>query len=320
MKILITGGAGFIGSHLCQLLVKNGHRVTILDNFSTGSYENIAHLRDDINLITGDIRNSELVEHLVKSTEIIVHLAAAVGVKNIIEKPIESLTTNYNGSENILCAAAKFNKRILIASTSEIYGKNPKQPLSEADDRVIGNPRILRWSYADAKALEESLAHALYLGSGLPVTTIRFFNTVGPKQSGNYGMVLPRFVNSALKDDDIQIYGSGNQTRVFCHVLDAIQAIILIIQSEQTIGEVYNLGGEGEISINKLAQLVIQRTNSKSKITHLDYSDVYPSTFEDMQRRVPDITKIKSALNWQPKKSIEQIIDDVALSIKAAQQ
>ena len=315
MKVLITGGAGFIGSHLSQVLIQDGHKVTILDNLSTGSLDNISQIKDYLNFITGDIRNAELVENQIKNSDLIVHLAAAVGVKNIIERPIESLTTNYNGSENILCAAAKFNKRILIASTSEIYGKNPNQPLSEEDDRVVGNPRILRWSYADAKALEESLAHALFLETGLPVTTIRFFNTVGPKQSGNYGMVLPRFVQSAVKGKDIEIYGSGNQTRVFCHVFDAVEAVSMIIQKTNTIGQVYNLGGEGEISINNLAKLVIERINSKSNIVHRPYSEVYPPTFEDMQRRVPNISKIKSALDWKPIRGIEQIIDDVAFSL-----
>ena len=312
MRVLITGGAGFIGSHLADHYVVKGDQVTILDNFSTGSKENIAHLAGKITTQDGDIRNVDLVEKLTQETDLVLHLAAALGVKTILESPLESMSTNITGSEVVLNAAAKFNKRIIIASTSEIYGKNPKQPLSEGDDRVVGAPQKIRWTYSDAKAIEEAMATALHAQSKLPVTTVRLFNTVGPRQSGRYGMVVPRFVQAALKSEALTIYGDGTQSRVFCHVDDAVQAIATIAATDATIGEVFNVGGSGEITIKALAEKVISTMKSQSVITYTSYSDAYPAGFEDIQRRVPDISKIGQAIGWSPTKDLETIIKDIA--------
>jgi UDP-glucose 4-epimerase len=312
MRILLTGGAGFIGSHLADHYVAKGDQVTILDNLSTGSQENIAHLAGKVTTIDGDIRNVELVEKLTKDVDLVLHMAAALGVNTILKSPLESMSTNIIGSEVVLNAAAKFNKRIIIASTSEIYGKNPKQPLNEADDRVVGAPQKIRWTYSDAKAIEEAMAFALHQEKKLPVTTVRLFNTVGPRQSGRYGMVVPRFIQAALKNQALTIYGDGTQSRVFCHVDDAVAAIAKIAATDATIGEVFNVGGSGEVSIKELAEKVITTTKSQSVITYTAYSDAYPAGFEDIQRRVPDISKIKQAIGWAPTKDLETIIKDIA--------
>jgi UDP-glucose 4-epimerase len=312
MRVLITGGAGFIGSHLADHYVNAGHQVTLLDNFSTGSKSNIAHLDGMVTTVDGDIRNIELVDQLTKDSDLVLHMAAALGVNTILESPLESMSTNITGSEVVLNAAAKYNKRIMIASTSEIYGKNPKQPLSETDDRVVGAPQKIRWTYSDAKAIEEAMAFALHQEKNLPVTTVRLFNTVGPRQTGRYGMVVPRFVHAALKNEAITIYGDGTQSRVFCHVLDAVQAIATMAATDSTIGDVYNVGGTGEVSIKQLAEQVLLGTGSKSEITYTPYSDAYPAGFEDIQRRVPDISKVKGAIGWSPAKDLKQIISDIA--------
>jgi UDP-glucose 4-epimerase len=312
MRILLTGGAGFIGSHLADHYVAKGDQVTILDNFSTGSQENIAHLAGKVITVDGDIRNVDQVEKLTIDTDLVLHMAAALGVNTILESPLESMSTNITGSEVVLNAAAKFNKRIIIASTSEIYGKNPKQPLNEADDRVVGAPQKIRWTYSDAKAIEEAMAFALHQEKKLPVTTVRLFNTVGPRQSGRYGMVVPRFVQAALKNQALTIYGDGTQSRVFCHVDDAVTAIATIAATDATIGEVFNVGGSGEVSIKQLAEKVIATTKSQSVITYTPYTDAYPAGFEDIQRRVPDISKIKQAIGWAPTKDLETIIKDIA--------
>jgi len=315
VRVFITGGAGFIGSHLCDAFIANGDKVEILDNLSTGSLKNISHIQSNINVINGDIRDKQLVESLVLKSDLVLHMAAAVGVHTILEKPIESISTNFAGSEIVLNACVKYRKKIVIASTSEIYGKNAHQPLSETDDRVMGSPQKLRWSYADSKALEEAMAHALFLANGLEVITLRFFNVVGPRQLGSYGMVLPRFVESALRHKPINVFGDGNQTRVFCHVLDAVNAILRLVSSEKAIGEVFNIGGREEISIKNLALKVIDITKSESKVVFSPYSDSYEPGFEDMLRRVPDLSKIKSYIDWDPSFKLDQIIQDVANSI-----
>lgn len=315
MKCLITGGAGFIGSHLSDALVAESKEVTILDNLSTGSKKNIAHLEGEIKVVEGDIRDQKLVESLVEESDLILHMAAALGVDNILENPIESISTNFYGSEVVLNAAVKYNKRIIIASTSEIYGKNPKQPLSETDDRVIGAPQKLRWSYSDAKALEEATAYSLFRTKQLKVTTVRLFNTVGPRQTGKYGMVIPRFVHAAISNSPIIVFGDGLQTRVFCHVHDAVNAILMLPSNTSSIGEVFNIGGLGEISILDLASTIIKQTNSSSKILLKKYNEVYPVEYEDMSRRVPDISKINSFLGWVPKKDLTSIISDVIESL-----
>jgi UDP-glucose 4-epimerase len=309
VKIFITGGAGFIGSHLVEYFLANGDSVTVLDNFSTGNTLNLSN--SGLEAISGDIRDQKLVEKLTSESDLVLHMAAALGVSNIMNKTLESMSTNIAGSEIVLNAAAKFDKRIIIASTSEIYGKNPKQPLNENDDRVIGNPQKIRWSYSDAKAIEEAMATSLFLEKKLKVTTIRFFNTVGPRQTGQYGMVLPRFVKAAIHNEDLQVHGDGTQSRVFCHVKDAVNGLVSVIDDSETYGEVYNVGGFGEISILELAEKVIERTESKSKINLIPYSEVYSAGFEDMQRRVPDTSKITAKTGWKASKTLDDIIGDV---------
>jgi len=315
MRVLVTGGAGFIGSHLADALIARGDQVVALDNFSTGSTTNIKHITNNLEIIDGDIRNSDLINETTKDVDLVLHMAAALGVNTILESPLESMSTNISGSEVVLNAAANYKKRILIASTSEIYGKNPKQPLNESDDRVVGSPQKIRWSYSDAKAIEEAMAFSLNQDKGLKVTTARLFNTVGPRQSAQYGMVVPRFVKAALKNEPIQIYGDGTQSRVFCHVQDAIEALLALVATDKTINEVYNVGGTGEITIKQLAETIIKQTNSKSTIEYIPYEKAYAPGFEDMQRRVPDISKIKEAIKWQPQSDLTQIISDVAQHI-----
>jgi UDP-glucose 4-epimerase len=315
MRVLITGGAGFIGSHLADALIAHGDQVVVLDNFSTGSISNIKHITKNFEIIDANIRNTELVNEVVKDVDLIFHMAAAVGVNLILESPLESISTNIAGSEVVLNAAANYKKRILIASTSEIYGKNPEQPFKETDDRVVGSPQKIRWSYSDAKAIEEAMAFSLNQEKGLQVTTARLFNTVGPRQSAHYGMVVPRFVRSALINEPLSIYGDGTQSRVFCHVDDVIEALLALVKPDTTINEVYNVGGTGEITIKQLADQIIKETNSKSSIEFIPYEKAYAPGFEDMQRRVPDISKIQQELDWAPKKNLSQIISDVAQHI-----
>ncbi|CAN2246185.1 WcaG Nucleoside-diphosphate-sugar epimerases [actinobacterium SCGC AAA044-D11] len=317
MKVLITGGAGFIGSHLAEEYQASGDEVVIIDNLSTGNKNNLSAFNFSGELVEGDIRDISLMDSLIRKSDLVLHMAAALGVANIMSSPLESMSTNITGSEIVLNAAAKYGRRILIASTSEIYGKNPKQPLSEEDDRVIGSPQNIRWSYSDAKAIEEAMARSLNIYEGLPVTTIRFFNTVGPRQTGKYGMVLPRFVKSALGNEDICVYGDGMQSRVFCHVSDAISAVKELINFESSVGEVFNVGGETEITIVDLAEFIIKETNSKSKIVFLPYESVYPIGFEDMQRRVPNTEKIRFATSWAPEKDLKFIINDVTKYLKS---
>jgi UDP-glucose 4-epimerase len=312
MRAFITGGAGFIGSHLADSLIARGDSVTILDNLSTGSRTNIAHILDKVTFVEGDIRNQELVEQLTNDADVVLHMAAALGVQTIMHHTVESVSTNFTGSEVVMQAALKFDKRLIIASTSEIYGKNPKQPLSETDDRVVGTPQKIRWTYADAKALEEAVAYALFTNHGLKQTTLRFFNTVGPRQTGRYGMVVPRFVQAALNNEPIPVHGDGTQSRVFCHVEDVIKAVMLVIADDSTIGEVFNVGGVGETTIEQLAEKIIQRTNSTSFISYTPYTEAYPPGYEDMQRRVPDTTKLQQHLQWQPAHTLDSIVDDVA--------
>jgi UDP-glucose 4-epimerase len=283
---------------------------------STGSAANIAHIKDQIEIHQGDIRDAALVEKLMAPADLVLHMAAALGVNTILENPIESVSTNFTGSEVVLTAATKLNKRIIIASTSEIYGKNPKQPLSETDDRVVGTPQKIRWTYSDAKALEEAIAHALFLTKQLKVTTVRLFNTVGPRQTGRYGMVVPRFIQAAIKNEPITIYGDGTQSRVFCHVQDAVKAILALAATDSVIGEVYNIGGVGETTIKQLADKIIERTKSSSTITFTAYDNAYPAGYEDMQRRVPDTTKIKNSIGWSPANTLDNIIDDVTSEMK----
>ena len=314
MRYLVTGGAGFIGSHLIESLINRSDQVVVLDNLSTGSSKNLSKVTDQITVHNGSILDQQLVDKLVADCDYVIHLAAALGVFNIVNKPLESLKTNLQGSEIILQAADKHRKPVLIASTSEIYGKNEKVPLNEEADRIIGHPLKSRWSYSEAKAVDESLAYFYHLENKLPVRIVRFFNTVGPRQVGHYGMVVPRFIEAALKNEPLSIYGSGEQIRCFCHISDVIRALLLVIDSDQAVGEVFNIGNNQQSSINQLAERVISLLGSKSKIERISYKDAYPEGFEDMQRRVPDISKIKRVLGWSPQLDLDQIIKDIAAS------
>ena len=318
MKILVTGGAGFIGSHLVERLLKLGHEVSVLDDLSTGSRKNLENISDKsaLELIEGSILNRELVSKLVANNDYVFHLAAAVGVFNIVQKPLQSLHINLTGTENVLSAADKFSVPVLIASSSEIYGKNTSDSLSENSDRILGNPLTLRWSYSEAKAIDESLAFAYHVEKSLEIRIARFFNTVGPRQVGAYGMVVPRFVSSALENSPITIYGNGEQSRCFIHVEDAIDALIGIAFSKETIGRAINIGNSTEISILKLAQFIKSRLKSTSEIVFLGYQEAYGSGFEDMQRRVPDIGLITQLIGWEPNLTLENIVDDIAKALK----
>ena len=312
MKYLITGGAGFIGSHLAEKLIARGDQVVIFDNLSTGSASNLSGIKENIRFEEGNILDNAVIDKLVAESDYVVHLAAALGVFNIVNKPLESLKTNLQGSEIVLEACDKYRKPILVASTSEIYGKNDKVPLNEEDDRIIGHPLKSRWSYSEAKAVDESLAYFYYLENKLPIRIVRFFNTVGPRQVGHYGMVVPRFVSAALKNEPLSVYGSGDQIRCFCHVTDAVRGVLLVMDSDKAIGEVFNVGNNQQISITELAKKVIEITGSKSTIEKIAYEKAYPEGFEDMQRRVPDISKIKQVLGWSPEINLDQIIKDIA--------
>ena len=312
MRYLVTGGAGFIGSHLSERLLDLGNEVVVLDNFSTGNETNLSALKGKVQIVKSELLDKVTTEKYLKDCDFVVHLAAAVGVLNIVNKPLQSLKTNLQGTEIVMEAADKCNKPVLLASTSEIYGKNTKVPLGEEDDRIVGHPLKSRWSYSEAKAVDESLAYFYYLENKLPVRIVRFFNTVGPRQVGHYGMVIPRFVSAALKGEPLEVYGSGDQIRCFCHVDDAVKALLLVMDSDKAVGQVFNVGNNSQISIMELAKKVIEITESKSSIEKIAYEKAYPEGFEDMQRRVPDISKIKQVLGWEPKINLDQIIKDIA--------
>jgi UDP-glucose 4-epimerase len=312
MRYLLTGGAGFIGSHLAEKLITRGDQVVVLDNLSTGSADSLSGIKNKIEFEQGDILDKGLIDRLVAESDYVVHLAAALGVFNIVNKPLESLKTNLQGSEVVLEACDTYKKPVLIASTSEIYGKNNKVPLSEDDDRIIGHPLKARWSYSEAKAVDESLAYFHYLENKLSIRIVRFFNTVGPRQVGHYGMVVPRFVSAALKNEPLSVYGSGDQIRCFCHVGDAVKALLLVMDSDKAVGEVFNVGNNQQISIMELAKKVIEITGSTSSIEKIPYENAYPEGFEDMQLRVPDISKIYRVLGWKPEINLDKIIKDIA--------
>ena len=312
MKYLITGGAGFIGSHLAEKLISRGDQVVILDSLSTGSKSNLSSISGKIKFEEGNILDKYLINRLIADSDFIVHLAASLGVFNIVNKPLDSLITNLKGTGIVIEASDKHKKPILIASTSEVYGKNIKTSLKETDDRIIGHPLKSRWSYSEAKAVDESLAYFYYLENKLPIRIVRFFNTVGPRQVGHYGMVVPRFVSAALRNEPLSVYGSGDQIRCFCHVDDAVRALLLVMDSEKAVGEVFNIGNNQQISIMELAKKVIELTGSSSTIEKIAYEKAYPEGFEDMQRRVPDISKIKQVLGWSPEINLDQIIKDIA--------
>lgn len=314
MKILVTGGAGFIGSHLCERLVSDGHEVKAIDDLSTGRESNLSVLLKNKNFkfVKGSILDSQVLNPLIQDAGYVFHLAAAVGVFNIVNNPLASLLTNIRGTENVLEAAHASSTPVLLTSSSEVYGKNISDSLKESDDRILGSPVTLRWSYSEAKAIDESLAYAYYIEKQLETRIIRFFNTVGPRQLGAYGMVVPRFVKSALANEAITIYGDGNQTRCFAHVYDVIDAVVAIAFSNNTIGKVINIGNNFEISINNLAKKIISETNSNSKIVYVPYEEAYGDGFEDMERRVPNIELINQLVGWKPQRDLTTIISDIS--------
>jgi UDP-glucose 4-epimerase len=310
VRALVTGGAGFIGSHLADLLLSQGHSVIALDNLSTGQHKNIEHLlqRTDFEFVLGSILNADLVDHCVSRSDVVFHLAAAVGVNLIVEKPLESLATNIRGSEIVFEKAHKHGAKILVTSTSEIYGKNTSDRLGEEDDRILGSPLKSRWSYSEAKAIEEILAYTYYRQKGLSSYIVRLFNTVGPRQTGHYGMVIPRFVSQAIRGEAITVYGDGTQTRCFCYVGDVVQALVDLVEHPQAIGRVFNIGGEGEVSMEALAHRIVELAESDSKIRYVPYEEAYEEGFEDMQRRVPDTTRARELIGFAPTADLDDII------------
>jgi UDP-glucose 4-epimerase len=319
MKTLITGGAGFIGSHLAEYLTSKNQHVIILDDF-TGSLEsNIKSIAytDLVEVVNGSTLDEELVRKIMKSVNNCFHLAASLGVERITRDPINCFKTNITGSETTLNLATEYNVKTLLASSSEIYGKNPVMPLVESSDRVLGSPEIARWSYSEAKAMDELHAFELHKHKSFPVTIARFFNTVGPRQSGSYGMVLPRFVKAAISNHPLTVYGDGTQSRTFCSVTDVVDALVLLMDSKESIGQAFNIGSTNEITITELAQMVIKLTNSTSKIIYKKHSEVFGDHFEEPQRRVPDISKIKKVVGWQPKQSLDEVIIEIAENLKS---
>ncbi len=318
MRILVTGGFGFIGSHLCERLVQDGHEVTALDDVSTGREVNLSSLRSSKNLtiVEGSVLDTDLLQKIVENVDYIFHLAAAVGVFNIMNKPLNSLIVNIRGTENILEIASTKNVPVFLTSSSEVYGKNVSDSLSESDDRILGSPLTLRWSYSEAKAIDESLAYSYHLERGLETRIVRFFNTVGPRQLGSYGMVVPRFVKAAINDEQITIYGDGKQTRCFAHVYDVIDAVTAVAFANNTIGKVINIGNNFEISINDLARKIVEETGSRSEIVYVPYSEAYGNGFEDMERRVPNIDLINQLVGWKPQRDLSTIISDIAKEMK----
>jgi UDP-glucose 4-epimerase len=318
-KVLITGGAGFIGSHLARGLLALGKTVYVIDDLSTGLYANVEEIdhRPHFHLFVDTIRNVQLMDRLLRQCHTVYHLASAVGVRLIMERPVYTIDNIYQGTEVILRLARRYRNRVLITSTSEVYGKSGLVPLVEDGDRLEGSTCKHRWAYACAKALDEFLALAHWKETRLPVVITRLFNTAGPRQRGHYGMVLPTFVEAALRGDDLLVHGDGSQSRCFCHVEDAVRAVIALMEADDCYGQVYNVGSTAEISIRELAETVVRRLDSRSHIRFVPYGEVYGEGFEDMQRRVPSLAKIERAIGWQPKKSLHDIIDDLARHLSA---
>ena len=313
MKVLITGGAGFIGSHLADRLLAHGDSVVILDDLSTGRLSNIDHLigRPDVEFVLGSILNSDLVDSVVSRVDVVYHLAAAVGVELIVEKPLQSLMTNIRGSEIVFEKAHKHGARILVTSTSEIYGKNTSDRLSEEDDRILGSPLKSRWSYSEAKAIDEILAYTYWREKGLETVIVRLFNTVGPRQTGSYGMVIPRFVSQALRNEPVTVYGTGEQTRCFCFVGDVVKGMVDLCNQPRAFGRVFNLGGSEEVSMKSLAEKIISAAGSSSRLEFIPYDVAYEEGFEDMQRRVPDTSRAHELVGFEPSVGLDEIIRQV---------
>ncbi len=311
MRVLVTGGAGFIGSHLVDLLVQNGDHVTAFDNLSTGRYRNIRHLLDNPNFkfVEGSVLDMKAIEAEVARADHVYHLAAAVGVQLIVDRPLQSMITNIKGTENVLEAAEKHRAKILIASTSEIYGKSQDGPFREDDDRLLGSPRKLRWSYSTSKAVDEILAYVYYRELGLPTVTVRLFNTIGPRQVGSYGMVVPRFITQALRGEDLTVYGDGNQSRTFTSVYDVVKVLHALMSMPKAEGDVFNISGHTEIRIRDLAELVIGRTHSSSRVRLVPFEEVYGEGFEEMSRRAADTTKLETTVGFGCSTSLEETLD-----------
>jgi UDP-glucose 4-epimerase len=319
MKALITGGAGFIGSHLADRLLARGDQVILIDDLSTGRLSNIEHLNghSDVEFVLGSILDADLIEQIVSRVDAVFHLAAAVGVNLIVDRPLESLMTNIRGTEVVVESAHKYSKRILVMSTSEIYGKNTSDSLAEDDDRILGSPLKSRWSYSEAKAIDEILAYTYWREKGLEAVIIRLFNTVGPRQTGSYGMVLPRFVGQALRNQPITIFGDGTQTRCFCHVSDVVGGLVALSEHPEGFGKVFNLGGVEEISIRDLASRIVELSCSNSELEYIPYSSAYEEGFEDMERRVPNIGRAKRLVGFEPSIGLDEIIHSVIDDLQA---
>lgn len=318
MKVLITGGAGFIGSHLTRALLAAGHSVAVIDDLSTGSLDNIAPFQDDphYRFVKGDILVAEDLEMLVAESDTVFHLAAAVGVELVVHDPVRTILTNVQGTERVLTAATKHNKRVILASTSEVYGKSAKPLFSETDDLLIGPSTHSRWSYACSKLMDEFLLMAYFRDRGLLGTVVRFFNTVGPGQTGRYGMVIPRFVAAALAGEPLKVFGTGEQTRCFCHVADVVRALMLLMDDPGSFGGIYNIGSTEKVTIRQLAEFVIRELNSSSKIDVIPYDQAYANGFEDMLHRAPDCSKLHTLTGWKAEIPLKQIIADVAESLR----
>lgn len=321
MKILITGGAGFVGSHLADKLISQGHHVTVIDDLSTGRYSNIAHLEDTPNfrLIIDSVLNEKLMEELIRETDRVYHMASAVGVKLIMERPVRTIETIFRGTDVVLGFCSRYRKRVLVPSTSEVYGKGVSVPFKEEDDLLTGATDKHRWAYACAKTLDEFLALAHWKETRLPVVVVRLFNTVGPRQSGQYGMVVPRFVHAAIKNEPIQVYGDGTQSRCFGHVHDVVEGLVKLLETPACFGQVINIGNSEEVSIRQLADKAIEMTGSSSEIKYVSFEEVYGDGFEDMQRRVPSLDKAKRLIGYQPTRSLIDIINDVAREFRNEQ-
>ncbi len=313
MRVLITGGAGFIGSYLSEKLLEDGKTVCVVDDVSTGNLSNIEHLKNNPNFsfVKGSVLDKQLMEDLIDNSDVIYHLAAAVGVKYIMENSLKSIKINIHGTETVLDLASKNKQKVFIASTSEIYGKNGCVPYSEDSDRLMGDIKAFRWSYACTKTLDEFMALAYFYEKELPVVIARLFNTCGPRQTGQYGMVIPRFVRSALLNEPLTVYGDGTQSRCFTYVGDVVEAIIGLMDSDSAIGDVFNIGSTQEIQIRELAKKIIDMTGSSSEIVYIDYKDIFDGKFEDMKRRIPDITKIRNTIGWEPKTDLDQLLQKV---------
>jgi len=317
--VLVTGGAGFIGSHLVDLLLSEGDRVVVLDSMPTGRTRNLTQAigHPNFRLVQGSVLDEVVVDELMHECDLVVHLGAAVGVRLIMEQPLKTFTTNIRGSQTVIAAAHRYRRKIMIASTSEIYGKNSRGPLAEDADRVLGSPSMARWAYSTAKAVDETLANAYHRERGLPTIVVRFFNVTGPRQSPHHGMVIPRFVRQALRGEPLTVYGDGSQIRCFTHVLDAVTALATLLDTESAVGETFNVGNPEETSIRELAERIIRLTASTSELTLVPYDAAFSSGFEDMERRVPDISKIRAFTGWEPIRRLDDILRDTIAEVRA---